>query len=56
MVSLLPSAAEEVTAVLARVFQDNPEGRSVQQIDGVRHAAALLDKDGIEYEYYGASG
>lgn len=56
MVESLPAATDEVSAVLTHVFQDNPEGRSVQQLTGVRHAANALDDRGIDYEYYETSG
>lgn len=56
MIESLPGASDEITAVLMHVFQDNPEGRSIPQLDGVRHAAAAFDESGIDYEYYEASG
>ncbi|ELY40386.1 universal stress protein [Natronorubrum tibetense] len=56
MIESLPGASDEVTAILVHVFQDNPEGRSTPQLDGVRHAAAAFDEHGIDYEYYEASG
>ncbi|WP_440770285.1 universal stress protein [Natronorubrum sp. DTA28] len=56
MIESLPGANDEITAVLMHVFQDNPEGRSIPQLDGVRHAAAAFDEYGIDYEYYEASG
>ena len=52
----LPAASEEVSATLFHVFQDNPEGRSVQQLDAVRAVADSFDEAGVEYEYYEASG
>ncbi|AFZ72461.1 universal stress protein [Natronobacterium gregoryi] len=52
----LPGSTEDVTAVLTHVFQDNPDGRSVQQLDGVRHIADRFDEAGIDYEYYETSG
>lgn len=52
----LPGSNEDVSAILTHVFQDNPEGRSVQQLDGVRHVADRFDEVGIDYEYYEASG
>lgn len=52
----LPGAAEEIEATLFHVFQDNPEGRSVQQLDAVRAVADSFDEAGVAYEYYEASG
>ncbi|MXV62714.1 universal stress protein [Natronorubrum sp. JWXQ-INN-674] len=56
MIESLPGPTDEITAVLAHVFQENPEGRSIPEVDGVRHAAAAFDERGIDYEYYEASG
>lgn len=56
MIESMPGAVDEITAILAHVFQENPEGRSVQQLDGVRHVAAAFDERGVDYEYYEASG
>ncbi|SDJ49970.1 universal stress protein [Natronorubrum texcoconense] len=56
MIESLPGANDEVTAILVHVFQNNPEGRSIPQLNGVRHAAAAFDERGIDYEYYEASG
>jgi nucleotide-binding universal stress UspA family protein len=55
-VASLPGATEEVAAVLLHVFQDNPEGQSAPRLDGVRHAAAVLDEHDIDYEYGETSG
>lgn len=52
----LPGSTDEITAILAHVFQENPEGRSVQQLAGVRHAATAFDEGGVDYEYYETSG
>ncbi|WP_339102671.1 universal stress protein [Haloterrigena salinisoli] len=52
----LPGSSDEITAVLAHVFQENPEGLSVQQLAGVRHAATVFDESGVDYEYYETSG
>ncbi len=56
MIESLPSAAEQIEPILFHVFQDNPEGRSVQQLDAVRRVADTFDERGIDYEYYEASG
>lgn len=56
MIESLPAATEEVSAILAHVFQENPEGQSVPQLDGVRHAADALEESGVDYEYYETSG
>ena len=56
MIESLPGATDEITAILAHVFQDNPEGRSVHELDGVRHVASSFDDRGIDYEYYEAGG
>ncbi len=55
-IASLPAADEEITAVLCHVFQDNPEGASVQQLESVRQAAESFDERGIDYEYYETSG
>jgi nucleotide-binding universal stress UspA family protein len=55
-VAALPAATEEVLAVLLHVFQDNPDGQSAPQLDGVRHAADALDEHGIDYQYDERSG
>lgn len=56
LVASLPAASEEVTAVVTHVFQDNPEGASVQQLTPVRKAVGILEDAGIDYEYHEASG
>lgn len=56
MIESLPSATEEVSAILAHVFQENPGGQSIPQLDGVRHVADAFDESGIDYEYYETSG
>ncbi|TYL37728.1 universal stress protein [Natronococcus pandeyae] len=56
MIESLPAATEEVSAILAHVFQDNPEGQSIPQLDGVRHVADAFDESGVDYEYYETSG
>ncbi|MFU8867396.1 universal stress protein [Natronococcus sp.] len=56
MIESLPAATEEVSAVLAHVFQENPEGQSIPQLDGVRHVTDAFDESGIDYEYYETSG
>lgn len=55
MLESLPGA-DEITAVLAHVFQENPEGRSVHQLASVRHVASALDDADIDYEYHETSG
>ncbi|SDQ22386.1 universal stress protein [Natronobacterium texcoconense] len=52
----LPAASEGITTILAHVFQENPEGRSVHDLESVRHVASAFDEAGIDYEYYEASG
>ncbi|WP_293030065.1 universal stress protein [Natronococcus sp.] len=56
MIESLPAATEEVSAILAHVFQENPEGQSIPQLDGVRHVADAFDESGVDYEYYETSG
>lgn len=56
MIESLPAATEGVSAILTHVFQDNPEGQSIPQLDGVRHAADAFDESGVDYEYYETSG
>lgn len=52
----LPAVSEEVTAILTHVFQDNPEGASVQHLESVRAVADSFDESDIDYELYEASG
>ncbi|WP_312912513.1 universal stress protein [Natronosalvus caseinilyticus] len=56
MVASLPAASTDVTAILTHVFQDNPEGASIQQLDSVRRAIDFLEDHDVEYEYYETSG
>ncbi len=56
LVTSLPAAREEVTAVVTHVFQDNPEGASVQQLASVREAVGILEDAGVDYQYHEASG
>lgn len=55
-IASLPGATDEITAILAHVFQENPEGGSVQQLETVRRVASSFDDAGVDYEYYEASG
>lgn len=55
-VAALPSAAEEVRAVVLHVFEDNPEGASVAQVAAARRAADVLEAVGIDHELREASG
>jgi nucleotide-binding universal stress UspA family protein len=52
----LPTAADEVTAHLCHVFQDNPEGASVNQLSAVRRARERLTEAGVNCRHYEASG
>ncbi len=52
----LPTAADEVTAHLCHVFQDNPEGASVNQLSAVRRARERLAEAGVNCVHYEASG
>ena len=52
----LPHAADETTAHLCHVFQDNPEGASVNQISAVRRARETLEAAGVDCVHYEASG
>lgn len=52
----LPAAAEEVTAHLCHVFQDNPEGASVHQLSSVRRVREKLEEAGVNCVHYEASG
>ncbi len=56
LVASLPAAAEEVTAVVTHVFQDNPEGASVQQLAAVRRAVEVLEDAGVDHRHHEASG
>ncbi|WP_049927868.1 universal stress protein [Halopiger goleimassiliensis] len=55
-ITSLPAASDEITAILAHVFQENPEGKPVQQLETVRRVAASLEDHGVDYEYYETSG
>jgi len=52
----LPTAADEVTAHLCHVFQDNPEGASVNQLSAVRRARERLEDADVNCVHYEASG
>ena len=52
----LPSSADEVTAHLCHVFQENPEGASVHQVSAVRRARETLESAGVDCVHYEASG
>lgn len=56
LVTSLPAATEEVTAVVTHVFQDNPEGASIQQLAAVRRAVDILEDAGVDYRHHEASG
>lgn len=55
-VAELPAATAEVTAHLCHVFQDNPEGASVNQVSAVRRARDRLEDAGVTCTHYEASG
>lgn len=52
----LPKAAEEVVAVLFHVFQENPQGLSIGQVAGVRHAEDEFRRAGVRVQLEEASG
>ncbi len=52
----LPAASEEITAILTHVFQDNPEGASIQHLDSVRAVTESLEESDVDYELREASG
>lgn len=52
----LPAASEEVSAVIVHVFQDNPEGASVNQLRSVQKMTDHFEQAGIEYELVERSG
>ncbi|WP_280585173.1 universal stress protein [Halorubrum sp. Boch-26] len=52
----LPHAAEETTAHLCHVFQENPEGASVHQLSAVRRAREVLESAGVNCVHHEASG
>ncbi|MFC7231140.1 universal stress protein [Saliphagus sp. GCM10025308] len=56
MIASLPAASTDVTAILTHVFQENPEGASIQQLDSVRRAIDVLEDHDVEYEYFESSG
>ncbi|QAU11637.1 universal stress protein [Halorubrum sp. BOL3-1] len=52
----IPVEEGEVTAHLCHVFQENPEGASVQQLSAVRRARETLEDAGVNCVHYAASG
>jgi nucleotide-binding universal stress UspA family protein len=52
----LPGSADDATAHLCHVFQDNPEGASVHQLGTVRRAREVLEAAGVTCVHYEASG
>lgn len=55
-VSDLVSSAGEMTVYLLHVFEDNPEGASVSQVETVREAQDRLESLGIDVELLESSG
>ena len=55
-IASLPAATGEVEVVLMHIFQENPEGAGVTQIDAVRRMAEKLDEYGIAYDMHESSG
>lgn len=49
-------SATDATVYVLHVFSDNPEGASVNQIEGVREATGRLDDLGVTVELLEASG
>ncbi|WP_323675979.1 universal stress protein [Halorubellus sp. PRR65] len=45
----LPAADTEVSATVLHIFQENPAGASVNQVESVRRATDVLDEAGVEY-------
>jgi len=52
----LSHAADELTAHLCHVFQENPEGASVHQLSAVRRARETLEAAGVTCVHHEASG
>ena len=52
----LPAASEEITAILTHVFQDNPEGASIQHLESVRAVIEAFEESDVDYELHEASG
>jgi nucleotide-binding universal stress UspA family protein len=55
-VANLPTASENVRAVLLHVFTDNTGGASVNQVASVRRAREVLDEAGVEVTMAEESG
>ncbi|MEF8783396.1 MAG: universal stress protein [Haloarculaceae archaeon] len=55
-ISALPSADEEVRAILLHVFGENPEGGTVEQVKSVRRARDHLEEADVTVELEGSSG
>ncbi|MCU4750440.1 universal stress protein [Halobacteria archaeon AArc-curdl1] len=55
-VASLPEATSNVRAVLLHVFDDNPEGASVNRLSSVRRAIGVLEDADVDYELREASG
>ncbi|MFP8954575.1 universal stress protein (plasmid) [Natrialbaceae archaeon A-arb3/5] len=52
----LPGAPEDVRVLLLHVFEDNPDGASVDRVSGVRAATESFEEAGIEHETLSESG
>lgn len=52
----LPAAAEEIFAVVAHVFESNPEGASAHQLRSVRTVFETFDEAGISFRIAERSG
>jgi nucleotide-binding universal stress UspA family protein len=52
----LAAATSDIEVVLLHVFEDNPEGATVKQVQSVRSAKDELEAAGIEVEMLGVSG
>lgn len=52
----LPEAGDRISVHLCHVFQDNPEGASVNQLSAIRRASERLEESGVTCQQYEASG
>lgn len=52
----LPGSSDHVRVQLLHVFENNPEGGSIQRVASVRETSKHLDEAGIEHELLSSSG
>lgn len=52
----LPTAEENVRVVVLHIFEENPQGASVQRVGSARAASERLTEANVDHELVGGSG